>query len=154
MRLKFRIHVPGISERVITGSFEDAIEAFEEALWEAQLLPDEESLSATDHLGLAGGVYPEDILETQGFVTFAPDTYVEVIREEDTVTVTNPWTGAQVTTTPEELTQDKLSALAQLMDDQIREAIHSELAPCSNWRFWVAYVERVGPDEAGKLWFS
>ena len=70
------------------------------------------------------------------------------------VTVTNPWTGAQVTTTPEELTQDKLSALAQLMDGGIREELHARLAPCTPWEFWVAYVEKVGPDEAGKLWFS
>ena len=80
--MRFRIHVPGASDREITGTYEDAIEAFEEALWEAQLLPDEESLSTTDHLGLAGGVYPEDVLGLQGFLTFAPDTYVEVIREE------------------------------------------------------------------------
>ena len=80
--MKFKIRIPGQPEYSVTGIYEDAIEAFEDALWEAQLLPDEESLSATDHLGLAGGVYPEDVLETQGFLTFAPDTYVEVIREE------------------------------------------------------------------------
>lgn len=73
--MRFRIHVPDTSDREITGTYEDAIKAFEEALWE-------ESLSATDHLGLAGGVYPEDVLEAQGFLAFAPDAYVEVIREE------------------------------------------------------------------------
>lgn len=151
MRLKFRIHVPGISDREITGTYEDAIKAFEEALWEALW---EGNLSVTDHLGLAGEICPEDVLETQGLLTFAPDTYVEVIQEEDTVTVTNHWTGAVTTITKDELTQDKLSALAQLMDGGIREELHARLAPCTLWEFWKAYVERVGEAEAGKLWFS
>ncbi|WP_461366472.1 hypothetical protein, partial [Candidatus Darwinibacter acetoxidans] len=77
---RFRIHAPGTSDREIIGSPEEAVRAFEEALWEARLLPDEESLSATDHLGLAGGVHPEDVLGLQGFLSYE-GAYVEVIRE-------------------------------------------------------------------------
>ncbi len=50
--MKFKIHIPGQPEHNVTGSPEDAIEAFEGALWEAQLLPDNECLTAAD-MGLA-----------------------------------------------------------------------------------------------------
>ena len=76
--MKFKIHVPNITDREIIGSPEEAVEAFEESLWEAQLLPDDECLTAAD-MGLAGGVYLEDVLEARGFLRYG-EAYVEVIR--------------------------------------------------------------------------
>ena len=77
--MKFKICIPGQPEYSVTGSPEDAVEAFEEALWEAQILPDEECLTTAD-MGLPGGVYLEDVLETRGFLAYG-EAYVEVIRE-------------------------------------------------------------------------
>ena len=72
----------------------------------------------------------------------------------DTVYVINPWSGATVGLTPDDVTEDRLDALAQVMDDTIREELHMELAPCSPFEFFRAYVEKVGEEEAGKIWFS
>ena len=70
------------------------------------------------------------------------------------IEVVNPWSGATVRIRPEEVSQDRLDALAQVMDDTIREELHMELAPCSPFEFFRAYVEKVGEEEAGKIWFS
>lgn len=69
------------------------------------------------------------------------------------VYVVNPWTGARVSIVPDELTPDKLAAMATLMEDDIREELHREFMD-DPWAFWTAYVNRVGPAEAGKIWFS
>ena len=69
------------------------------------------------------------------------------------VCVLNPWTGVQISVTPGDLTPEKLEAMAQLMPDDIREELHREF-PDEPFAFWAAYVNRVGPEEAGKLWFS
>ena len=79
--MKFKIHVPNITDREIIGSPEEAIEAFEEALWEAHLLPDDESLTAVD-MGLMGGVSLAGLLEAQGFLRYG-EAYMEVVREEE-----------------------------------------------------------------------
>lgn len=39
------------------------------------------------------------------------------------------------------LTQEKLDVIATHMDDEIREKVHSELAPCSLKDFLEKYVE-------------
>jgi len=80
------------------------------------------------------------ILETE-----TPATQIEVI---------NPWSGATVGLTPEDVSQERLDAMAPFMDDEIREELHMELAPCSPYEFFRAYVEKVGEEEAGKIWFS
>jgi len=67
--------------------------------------------------------------------------------------VVNPWTGARVSIAPDELTPEKLAAMAVLMPDSIREELHRKY-PDDPFAFWVAYVRRVGPEEAGKIWFS
>jgi len=69
------------------------------------------------------------------------------------VCVLNPWTGVQISVTPGDLTPEKLEAMAQLMPDDIREELHREYMDDS-WGFWAAYVDRVGPTEAGRLWLS
>ena len=78
--MKFKIHVPNITDREIIGSPEEAVEAFEEALWGAQLLPDDECLTTAD-MGLPGGAPLESLLEAKGFLTYG-EAYVEVVRAE------------------------------------------------------------------------
>lgn len=46
-----------------------------------------------------------------------------------------------------ESAMDWLKRAAPLMDDEIREAVHAELAPCEPFEFWSAYRSRK-PDEA------
>ena len=41
-----------------------------------------------------------------------------------------------------ELTADQLSAIAVSMNDEIREQLHAEIAPCSPGTFLTAYLER------------
>jgi len=67
------------------------------------------------------------------------------------LTLTNPFSRVTVELDITGLTEAELSAYAQMMDDEIREAIHDDLAPCTPEVFLAAYVERVGADEAGKL---
>ena len=38
--------------------------------------------------------------------------------------------------------EDNFDACVNLMDDEIREAIHAELAPCTEQEFLDAYVDR------------
>ena len=78
-KMRFRIHIPGQPEYSVTGSPEDAVEAFEEALWEERLLPDNECLTAAD-MGLPGGASLADLLETYGFLNYE-GAFVEVIWE-------------------------------------------------------------------------
>ena len=42
-------------------------------------------------------------------------------------------------------------AAVALMDDEIREAIHAELAPCSEQEFFTAY-ERAHAEKYGEEW--
>jgi len=71
----------------------------------------------------------------------------------DPVYVVNPWTGALIAIAPGDLTPEKLEAMGVLMDDDIREDLHREYMD-DPWSFWVSFVDRVGPEEAGKIWFS
>lgn len=73
--MRFHIYIPDQPEKSFTGTYEEAVEAFEEALWETKLLPDEECLSAAD-LGLAGGVTLEQALERDGFLRYGK-AYIE-----------------------------------------------------------------------------
>jgi len=72
---QFKIHVPGITDQEIIGSYEEAVEAFEEALWEAQILPNEERLTAAD-MGLAGSISLECWLAFHGFLYYG-EAYLE-----------------------------------------------------------------------------
>ena len=76
--MKFKVHIPGQPEYSITGTYEEAVEAFEEALWEAQFLPDNDCLTTAD-MGLASGAPLAGLLEAQGFLRYG-EAYVEVIR--------------------------------------------------------------------------
>jgi len=108
-----------------------------------------ENLAWVDHPTQICVYEAQEWLEDEGaewlLIAETPQPQIEVI---------NPWSGATVGLTPDDVTEDRLEALAQFMDDEIREQIHAELAPCSPFEFFRAYVERVGAEEAGKIWFS
>lgn len=70
------------------------------------------------------------------------------------VDVIHPATGQAVTIDGTMVTAERLEALAAVMDDDVREAIHRQLAPCSPYEFWAEYVRRAGAEEAGRIWFS
>jgi hypothetical protein len=68
-----------------------------------------------------------------------------------TVTLINPFSGATVEHDISGLTEAQLDAYAHLMDDASREATHAAVAPCTPAEFLTAWVERVGPKEAGRV---
>lgn len=70
------------------------------------------------------------------------------------ITLVNPWTGRTVDINENDVSQAQLDSIVMLMDDNLREQIHRELAPCSPGEFFARYVELVGPEEGGRLWFS
>jgi hypothetical protein len=72
----------------------------------------------------------------------------------DKITMVNPWSKAVVWIDPADVTDAKLDHVASLMDDDLREELHSQLAPCSAGEFIAAWAERVGPEEAGKLFLG
>jgi hypothetical protein len=74
-----------------------------------------------------------------------------VRREKVVITVTNPVTGQLVEMDVTTLTDDELDAYAQLMDDDIIEDLHSARDWESPAQFLAAYVDRVGPDAAGRI---
>ena len=50
-------------------------------------------------------------------------------------------------TTPENALQEHdMDTLAHYMDDDTREAVHRELAPCTDAEFLAAYLERAADD--------
>ncbi len=49
------------------------------------------------------------------------------------------------------MTEQQLRDAATYMDNETRERIHSELAPCSPDKFWLAYVAAVGEDVAAEV---
>ena len=78
--MKFKICIPGQPEYNVTGTYEEAVEAFEEALWEKRLLPDNDCLTTAD-MGLPGGASLKSLLEAKGFLRYG-EAYVEVIQEK------------------------------------------------------------------------
>ena len=72
--MRFEIFVPGRDLYVFeAGNYEEAVDRFEEALWDARLLDDDDFLTAAD-LGIAvGGL--ADVLERQGFIRYG-DAFV------------------------------------------------------------------------------
>lgn len=50
-------------------------------------------------------------------------------------------------TTPEEALQaHSMETIANYMDDDTREAVHAEIAPCTDAEFLAAYLERTADD--------
>ena len=69
------------------------------------------------------------------------------------ISIINPWSKALVHINRSEVTAERLEAMAQLMEDDIREELHSE-CPDDPAEFFARYVERVGPERAGEVWFA
>jgi hypothetical protein len=88
---------------------------------------------------------------TQENLQAAFERLCERILAGTTIQIINPWSGAVVNHDITGLTEAQLDAYAQVMDDEIREALHSSLAPCKPEEFLAAYVERVGPEEGGRI---
>ncbi|MEW6047011.1 MAG: hypothetical protein AB1609_11095 [Bacillota bacterium] len=66
----------------------------------------------------------------------------------------NPWTGEAFEVDPANVTQSKLDAMAECMNDDIREQVHLELSPCTPGEFFARYVELAGAEAGGALWCS
>ena len=54
--------------------------------------------------------------------------------------------GATYTPAAEALEEISLDTMAEYMDDDAREAVHNELAPCSDIEFLERYLE-IAPDD-------
>ena len=54
--------------------------------------------------------------------------------------------GATYATAAEALEEISLDTMAEYMDDDAREAVHNELAPCSDIEFLERYLE-IAPDD-------
>lgn len=54
--------------------------------------------------------------------------------------------GATYTTPAEALEEISIDTMAEYMDDDAREAVHNELAPCSDLEFLTRYLE-LAPDD-------
>lgn len=81
--------------------------------------------------------------------------YTEIASEiEKCFSVENPWTHETMVIYASEVIESRLAAMAALMDEEIRERLHNEIAPCSPGEFFAAYADIVGPKQAGILWFS
>ena len=54
--------------------------------------------------------------------------------------------GATYVTVKEALAEISIETLAEYMDDDVREAVHAELAPCSDVEFLERYLELANDD--------
>lgn len=69
-----------------------------------------------------------------------------------TIHIANPWTGAWAERDITDLTQTQLDGYAGLMSDEDINAVWDQLGPtASAAAFLAAWVERVGPEEAGRV---
>jgi hypothetical protein len=69
-----------------------------------------------------------------------------------TVDLDSPWTGQRTAVSMRDL-ESKWDALVNLMDDDVREALHDQGIDYMD-RFWAEYVAQVGPEAAGAIWYS
>lgn len=105
---------------------------------------------------------PHDVVEALRTAAFerrvSQSKIVEkALRKElgvvDRISVINPWTGVWRHIDRSEITAERLEAMAQLMEDDIREELHRECLD-DPAEFFARYVERVGPERAGEVWFA
>ena len=70
-----------------------------------------------------------------------------------TISITNPWSKALVERDISDLTQAQLDGYAQAMGDDSREEINArgDLLDASPAQWLAAWVELVGPEEAGRV---
>jgi len=69
MKFKIEITKKSIVKDVEVGTYEEAIKEFEQALWDEEILPEDESLTAAD-LGFGGGRTLAGILREQKFLNY------------------------------------------------------------------------------------
>lgn len=93
--------------------------------------------------------FPDD--ETARLCGDIGEAWSAELAENTAIHVTNPFGGAWVAFDRAAITQDQLDAWAPMMGDELREELHSALAPCTPGDFVAAWVDRVGPDEAGRV---
>lgn len=105
---------------------------------------------------------PHDVVEALRTAAFErrvsqSEIVEKALRKElgvvDRISVINPWTGVWKHIDRSEITAERLEAMAQLMEDDIREKLHRE-CPDDPAEFFARYVERVGPERAGEVWFA
>jgi hypothetical protein len=69
----------------------------------------------------------------------------------NTVRLQNPFTNVGVDFDLDAVTQAQLDYTATFMDDDLRERLNSELAPCSPAEFLTAWIKEVGTEEASRV---
>ena len=75
---RFEVSIPGRDLHVFEAdSYEEAIERFEQELWDNGLLADDDFLNAAD-IGIAGGRSLADVLEEQGFLRYGVAFVAEI----------------------------------------------------------------------------
>jgi hypothetical protein len=66
----------------------------------------------------------------------------------------NPWSGTWKTVTNDDLDDEKWEQMAAWMDDEIRERVSDELAPCSKIKFLCRYADYAGIEATSSIYFS
>ena len=80
-KMRFELFIPGRDLYVFeASSYEEAVDRFEQALWDAGLLNDDDVLNAAD-IGIAGGRSLVDVLEERGFLRY-DDAFVAEVEED------------------------------------------------------------------------
>jgi hypothetical protein len=64
-----------------------------------------------------------------------------VLTDDDVFMIAHGW-GTPVDGIIDQLEPENFRAAVELMDDEIREAVHNEFAPCSDARFLWEYCKR------------
>jgi hypothetical protein len=62
--------------------------------------------------------------------------------------------GATVELDITDISSEQFATYTASMNDDVREELHRRLAPCTTQEFIRAYVEKVGPEDAGILLLS
>lgn len=65
--------------------------------------------------------------------------------------IMSPWTKSLIRKDFAGMSTNELERYTVLMDEDIREQLHNAIAPCSPTEFMLAYIDRVGPEEAGRI---
>lgn len=80
--MKFSIYIPGQPEtHVEVGTYEEAICEFEQALWDAGVLPNDENIAT--YWPLSGGRTYANVLAAEGFVTLGEGQDLPTIEREE-----------------------------------------------------------------------
>ena len=75
----------------------------------------------------------------------------QIVEKRLILELINPWSGEEVEMDVTDLTYEELESFASLMDDDLREELHREMAPCSPGEFLYAWAQRVSTKEASRV---